>query len=166
MSLENMLIAEEKVKQDLMAKFGLAEDKFLIQRSRRITVDIPTQMFDSVFAYATHELGFVILCTITGLDGDATMEFIYHIARENGIILNIRIHISKDSLVLKTISGQFPAADIYERELADLLGVKVEGLKKGSRYPLPDGWPEGNYPLRKDWKKEMLDKKEAGHGTA
>jgi Ni,Fe-hydrogenase III component G len=28
----------------------------------------------------------------------------------------------------------------------------VTGLPEGSRYPLPDNWPEGQYPLRKDWK--------------
>ena len=47
---------------------------------------------------------------------------------------------------------RFPAAEIYERELIDLLGAKVAGLPEGKRYPLPDDWPAGEYPLRKDWK--------------
>jgi Ni,Fe-hydrogenase III component G len=34
----------------------------------------------------------------------------------------------------------------------DLLGIKVNGLASGHRYPLPDNWPKGEYPLRKDWK--------------
>ena len=37
-----------------------------------------------------------------------------------------------------------------------MFGIKVEGLPEGERYPLPDGWPEGQYPLRKDWNKDML----------
>ena len=41
---------------------------------------------------------------------------------------------------------------IYERELVDLLGARVEGLVPGVRYPLPEGWPEGDHPLLKDWK--------------
>ena len=52
------------------------------------------------------------------------------------------------------MSDRFPAAHIYERELVDLLGAKVEGLPPGNRYPLPDDWPEVQYPLRKDWKQE------------
>jgi len=54
--------------------------------------------------------------------------------------------------VIKTITDIFPPADIYERELEDLLGAKVDGLGDGKRYPLPDDWPKGEYPLRKDWK--------------
>jgi Ni,Fe-hydrogenase III component G len=34
----------------------------------------------------------------------------------------------------------------------DLLGAQVEGLPAGRRYPLPEDWPQGEYPLRKDWK--------------
>ena len=36
----------------------------------------------------------------------------------------------------------------------DLLGFQVQGLTEGSRYPLPDVWPAGQYPLRKDWSAE------------
>ncbi len=63
--------------------------------------------------------------------------------------------------MLKTITDYFSSAEIYERELVDLLGVRVEGLKEGKRYPLPDDWPAGQYPLRKDWKVEMLKQKES-----
>jgi len=37
------------------------------------------------------------------------------------------------------------------------LGVRIQGVADGNRYPLPDGWPEGQYPLRKDWTQEMLE---------
>ena len=33
-----------------------------------------------------------------------------------------------------------------------MFGVKVEGLPAGRHYPLPEDWPQGEYPLRKDWK--------------
>ena len=53
---------------------------------------------------------------------------------------------------LPTITGVFPGAEPYERELADLLGITIDGLAPGRRYPLPDDFPAGQYPLRKDWK--------------
>jgi Ni,Fe-hydrogenase III component G len=34
----------------------------------------------------------------------------------------------------------------------DLLGIEFEGLSAGNRYPLPDDWPAGDHPLRKNWK--------------
>ena len=58
------------------------------------------------------------------------------------------------------MTGKFSNAEYYEKELVDLLGFRVEGLPPGPRYPLPDDWPEGQYPLRKEWKPEMLDRKE------
>ena len=60
--------------------------------------------------------------------------------------------VPKDEPVLQTVTGYFPAAELYEREMVDLLGMQVQGLPPGTRYPLPDGWPAGQYPLRKDWK--------------
>ncbi|MDD5679724.1 MAG: NADH-quinone oxidoreductase subunit C, partial [Candidatus Omnitrophica bacterium] len=60
--------------------------------------------------------------------------------------------IPRENPAVKTVTEYFHAADAYERELTDLLGIKVEGLPPGHRYPLPDNWPAGQYPLRKDWK--------------
>ena len=68
------------------------------------------------------------------------------------MILNLRVHISRKEPIVKTITGYFPCGDIYERELEDLLGVKVVGLAAGNRYPLADDWPTDEFPLRKDWK--------------
>lgn len=143
---------EESLKDSLLQKFGFPLDKVRIQRDRRILLDAEANNFKAVLEYCINELGFSILCTITGMDETDKMSFIYHMAREDGIMLNIRISIPKDKLVLKTITDKFPSADAYERELVDLLGIKVEGLAEGKRYPLPDDWPAGEYPLRKDWK--------------
>jgi Ni,Fe-hydrogenase III component G len=71
--------------------------------------------------------------------------------------LNLTVAVPKENPVLQTVMGYFPPAETYERELIDLLGMKVEGLPPGSRYPLPEGWPEGQYPLRKDWNVKMLE---------
>ena len=35
--------------------------------------------------------------------------------------------------------------------------MQVQGLPPGNRYPLPDDWPQGQYPLRKDWNVSMLE---------
>jgi len=147
-----MLAEEEKIKQQLAERFGLSTEKITIQRERRIWADVPADEFINIFLYAADKMGFVILTTITGLDEGPTLGAIYHLARESGIMLNLHASVPKEKPVIKTVSARFPAADAYEREMVDLLGMQVEGLPPGNRYPLPDGWPEGQYPLRKDWK--------------
>jgi membrane-bound hydrogenase subunit beta len=153
-----VLVEEEKIKQQLAERFGLPADKITVQRERRLWTDVSSANFGEIFDYAVDKLGFVILLTITGFDEGPTLGATYHLARESGIILNLHVSVPKDKPVLNTISARFPAADAYEREMIDLLGMQVEGLPPGNRYPLPDGWPEGQYPLRKDWKSDTLGK--------
>jgi NADH-quinone oxidoreductase subunit D len=43
-----------------------------------------------------------------------------------------------------------PGASFHEREVADLFGVTFEGHPNPGRLVLPDDWPSGLYPLRKD----------------
>jgi membrane-bound hydrogenase subunit beta len=152
---------EDNIKSQLIEKFRFLGDKITVKRARRIFAEIPLANFSEVFDYTVKQLNFPILTTITGLDEGESLGFIYHLARESGIVLNLHTTAPKDKPVIKTVTGYFPAADAYERELVDLLGAQVEGLPAGNRYPLPDGWPAGQFPLRKDWNVEMLDKKEA-----
>jgi membrane-bound hydrogenase subunit beta len=158
-------MAIEDIKQALISRFNLPESAIQRPRLKRIFLDLDQEKFPEVLEFAVKDLKFAILLTITGLDEQERFGVIYHLAQESGAILNIKTSIPRDNPILKTITPVFVNADIYERELMDLFGIKVEGLPPGNRYPLPDNWPENQYPLRKDWKKESLDiPKESGGG--
>jgi membrane-bound hydrogenase subunit beta len=152
----------EGVGASLLATFPFLEGKITIQRERRIWVAVDLERFRAVFDHAVDAMGFTIMCIITGLDEGEELGFIYHIANESGTILCLHTRAPKGEPVIHTVSDRFPAAHIYERELVDLLGARVEGLPPGNRYPLPDDWPEGQYPLRKDWKQESSGLDEEG----
>jgi Ni,Fe-hydrogenase III component G len=68
--------------------------------------------------------------------------------------MNVEINAPRSNPVIQSVTKIFPSADLYERELVDLLGLKIEGLAEGFRYPLTDDWPKDQYPLRKDWKQD------------
>jgi len=143
---------EEAIKEKLINKFSYLDGKVNVQRVRRIFTEVDYVNFLDVFVYLKENLGFGHLCTITGLDEAEKMSLIYHLADTAGIIVNLRTSVLKENPKVKTVSNYFPGAQIYERELIDLLGFKVEGLPEGSRYPLTDDWPKDQFPLRKDWK--------------
>jgi len=143
---------EETIKNNLINKFSYLNEKTRIQRERRIYTETNFNDFPEVFDYIVKELKFPILSAITGMDEQDKISFIYHLAQENGIVINLKTSVPRENPRINTITKYFASAEIYEREMIDLLGVKVEGLGKGNRYPLPDDWPEGQYPLRKDWK--------------
>jgi membrane-bound hydrogenase subunit beta len=152
---------EEALKTELEAKFSYLKDKVKITRQKRLFSDyLPQEEFKSVFDYAVKNLQFVHLCTITGLDEIEFFGFVYHLARQDGIVFNLKSSVAKDNPVIETITGYFPGGAIYEHELEDLLGVKVQGLPEGNKYPLPEGWPEGQHPLRKDWNPDVLKQEE------
>lgn len=147
-----MDINEKKIQTELVTKFDYLRDKVRVQRNKRIFVDVPYEHFNSVLDFCMHSLGLTFLCTISGLDEGTNLSFMYHLTRIDGIVLSLKISIAKENAVIKSVIDRFRGAEIYERELMDLLGVKVEGLPEGKRYPLPDDWPKDQYPLRKDWK--------------
>jgi membrane-bound hydrogenase subunit beta len=149
---------EENIRKELATKFPFMAEKIVVKRERRIFADVPADRFREVLSHAVSAMGFGHICTITGLDEGENFAFIYHVARQDGTILNLKLAVPKAKPVIKTISDIFPGGMMYERELVDMFGVQVEGLPPGKRYPLPDNWPAGQYPLRKDWTPEMLDK--------
>ncbi|MDD5730585.1 MAG: NADH-quinone oxidoreductase subunit C [Candidatus Omnitrophica bacterium] len=151
---------EENIRQELIKEFNYAPEQVRVQRQRRIFADAAAGNFLSVLEFAVKKLQFVILCALTGLDEGENLGFIYHLAREDGIVLSIKIVVPKNNPVIKTITSYFPSAMIYEKEVIDLLGAKVEGVPDGPRYPLPDSWPVDQFPLRKDWNPDSLNKKE------
>jgi membrane-bound hydrogenase subunit beta len=153
---------EENIGSELAGRFPYLEGKIRVQRARRIWVDAPADKFDEVFKCLTAQMAFGMVCAVTGQDEGGSFSFIYHLAKEDGTVLNLKTSISKANPKWKSIGAMFPGAIIYEREIADLFGVEIEGLPPGPRYPLPDGWPAGQYPLRKDWQGANALPKEGG----
>ncbi len=143
---------EDSIKEGFENRFDFLKSAVKIVRPRRLSIEVPYNKFDEVFRFAVIDQAFVMLCTITGLDEGERLGFIYHLSQEAGIVMNLKTSVSKIDPVIKTVTDIFSVAEIYEREMADLLGVRVDGLLPGNRYPLTDDWPLDEHPLRKDWK--------------
>jgi Ni,Fe-hydrogenase III component G len=148
----NNMDTENNIQRKLIAKFNYLDGKIKIPRVRRISAEVSQDKFFEVFDFLVKDLQFTHLCAITGLDEGQFLSFIYHITTENGIVINLKISVPKENPVIKTVMPYFPCAEVYERELIDLLGAVVDSLPPGNRYPLPDTWPRDEFPLRKDWK--------------
>jgi Ni,Fe-hydrogenase III large subunit/Ni,Fe-hydrogenase III component G len=68
---------------------------------------------------------------------------------EKGLDVIVKVS-SPGGGAFKSISDVIPAAEWCELEARDLLGLHIEGHEKKPRFILPEDWPEGVYPLRKD----------------
>ncbi|MBN3033175.1 MAG: NADH-quinone oxidoreductase subunit C [Candidatus Saganbacteria bacterium] len=149
---------EEEIKRKLEQKFPALAGAVRVQRARRLWLEVPLDQFAGVFDYAVKEAGFTILGTISGVDDGADLGLLYHLDRPDGVVLNLKTRTAKDGGVMQSVTPYFPAAAIYEREIIDLLGGRFTGLPEGLSYPLPDDWPKGQCPLRKDWDPSVLER--------
>jgi len=118
---------------------------------RRIFVNVVPQDLVEAVKVLRDELGFAYLATISGLDIGENFEILYHFGNSS-TQLNVRTRVPKAAPHVPSICAVIPGAILYERELQDMFGLVVDNIPDPRPLVLPDDWPAGNYPLRKDWK--------------
>jgi len=70
---------------------------------------------------------------------------------EDHILCSIMTTVPEADPTVPSITPVVPAASWAEREFRDLVGIEPVGHTHPKRLILPDGWPEGVHPLRKDF---------------
>lgn len=150
---------EQQVAELILERFPVLEGRVHVQRRQRVILDpLVRRDFEKVFNFLTSEGGFNTFHLVIGVDDGDDLGFIYTLSNDDKVILLLKQKAPKARPQIKSVCSRFPNALWHERELVDLFGAVVEELPPGPTYPLPDGWPEGNYPLRKEWKVEYFDR--------
>ena len=117
---------------------------------RRIFLTVARENLVAATALLKDHLDCWYLATISGVDKGEAYEIVYHYGDTSGTI-NVRTQVPKSDPRLPSTCAVIPGAILYERELQDMFGLVVEGLPDPRPLVMPDGWPAGNFPLRKDW---------------
>jgi len=94
------------------------------------------------------------LATMVGLDltplgEDYALEYVYSLPAFDEFI-RLRADIPRDDPEYPSVTPLLPAAQWYEREAKDLLGIIPVGHPDPRRLVLHDAWPRGYHPLRKE----------------
>ena len=138
--------------QKISERFGdrvLSADR---KSARRLYVDISPKDIVDIVRYLFKELGlrFNIASAVDEFDG---IEILYHFALDAaGIVLTIRAILNdKTEPHIDTITTITKSAWWIEREIHELFGVHFNGNADLRPLLLPDDWPQGVYPLRKDF---------------
>ncbi|MBN2303971.1 MAG: NADH-quinone oxidoreductase subunit C [Anaerolineae bacterium] len=111
----------------------------------------PDDLLAAVTALRDAHWGY--LSTITGVDlgvEAGEFELLYHFCA-GAAILTLRVRIPRDQPVVTSIYSVIPSVSFYERELIEMFGITIEGTPNTDRLFLPDDWPQGVYPMRKDF---------------
>ena len=120
-------------------------------REGRVMVNLPPGGLIDVLGFL-HDQGVTHVSTISVVDRieEKLFEVLYHFSWANNEI-TVRTEISRENPVIPTVTPVFPGALTYEREIQDLFGIRVSEIPDPRRIVLPDDWPQGVYPLRKDY---------------
>lgn len=120
-----------------------SEDSLLIK---------PESLLDlASFLKTAAEFNFDYLTTITAVDYGDCFEVVYiltSLEHNHSLKLKTRCHDQKNPS-LPSVFSLWRAADLQEREIFDLFGIKFEGHPNLKRIVLWEGFP--GHPLRKDW---------------
>jgi NADH-quinone oxidoreductase subunit C len=109
----------------------------------------PDQIVETV-RRCRDELGYIRWIDLTAVDEPEVeprfelQYMLYSMAEHRWV----RLKTQTDDAV-PTITGVFPGANWYERELFDLFGIKFDGHPNLTRMMMPDEWQ--GHPLRRDY---------------
>jgi NADH-quinone oxidoreductase subunit C len=96
-------------------------------------------------------LRFDFFCNLAGVDAVERFEVVYSLASTTkGLRLDFKVLLPHDRPEVESVQAVWPAANWYEREIWELLGINVLNHDNLTRFLLPDDWNQG-HPLRKDW---------------
>ena len=97
--------------------------------------------------------------TASGVDDFNTLEILYHFSYDpSGITISLRAILQdKNDPHIDTITNITKSAWWIERELHELFGIEFNGNSDLRPLLLPDDWPKGVYPLRKDFQPPKRD---------
>jgi Ni,Fe-hydrogenase III component G len=121
-----------------------------------VKVNSLQELVPIVVALRVKRLGYLsaIVCLDLGPDANE-MEVLYHFCPGDAIIA-LRVRVPRDGAALPSLCEVVPGAEVFERELHEMFGIEMTGLHTPDRLYLPDDWPEGVYPMRKDFDPKVL----------
>ncbi len=143
MSIETVLHAMQE-------KFG---DEVLAyqQKSRRLYIDIAAKVIKDASLLMINEFK-ARFQIATGVDTEAGFEVMYHWALDDDdFVVTIRVVLEHAAPQVDSIALVCPAAEWIEREMWELLGIEFTGHPDMRHLLLADEWPEGKYPMRRDY---------------
>lgn len=146
-------MTREDVMARIEAELGDRIIELNVRSSRRAFVHVGPRDVLDIARLMFETLGARLL-TATGVDTPTAMELLYHWALDGlGFVITVRIHLHREHPEIDSIAAICPAAEWIEREIWELLGVQFRNHPDPRHLLLGDDWPEGKYPLRRDYER-------------
>ncbi len=157
----------EKIKERFEADIKLQQKAHGVKKIKEETifVRIKREDFRKFVEFLFDIEKYPHFSVISATDLGEEIELLYHFSVGYGEfngekMISLGVKLPKKDLKIESITDLIPGALISEREIHEMVGVDFIGLKDTRHFFLPENWPEGKYPWRRDetFPKEMLNK--------
>ncbi len=118
-------------------------------------IDIKLEGFRRAILHLNHLQESPHFSVIAPVDRGDTVDLLYHFSlfygqHHKAIALVIRVSLPKTDLTIPTITDIIPGVIFSEREVQEMMGVTVTGIPDKRRLFIPEDFPQGIYPWRRD----------------
>lgn len=137
----------------LKEKFGSQILRADFPNDRRLYVYVEPAALKAICRYVFRDLDARYVISVGADDRPYSGNFmVYHdfAFDKDKILFSIIVQLPADNPKVDSISDIVPGANWAEREIRDMFGIEPVGHPYPKRLILPDGWPDGLHPLRKD----------------
>ena len=122
--------------------------------ARRLYVEVAPSSVREVSRILFRDLG-ARLQIATGVDTPDAFEILYHWAFDRSdCVASVRTRLERDEPEIESIADICKGAEWIEREMWELLGIRFRHHPDLRHLLLADDWPEGEYPLRRDYRRK------------
>ena len=147
----------KEIVRDIKEKFGEKIKRFYDKSAKRIYIDVDKKDIVDFAGFVFKDLG-ARFNTATAADHPDDMEIMYHFNFDRfGLVVTLRTYIPKKKCEIESLVPLMNGAGWIEREIHELFGVEFKNHPNMKPLLLPDDWPKGKYPLRKEYKLSSTD---------
>ena len=145
-------MSDGKALSNIKEKFGKVLTDVYEHNDRRVYITVDKKDVPAVCRFIYEDQGGRLVIA-SGIDTRSGIEILYHfmLTKEYQLI-TVKTTVKKPSPEIESIGVFLPAANWIEREMYDILGVTFKNHPDPRRILMADDWPEGVYPLRRDFK--------------
>jgi len=122
------------------------------------TYTIAASDLREIAKFCRDEFSFDYLLDITSIDNlseEPRFELVYNLySMLHGVHLRLKLKVSEEIGAVDTVSDIWPTANWHEREIYDMMGIRLNGHPDLRRILMWEGYPF--FPLRKDFPLEGL----------
>ncbi len=145
-------MSQGKALLSIKEKFGSVLIDVYEHNDRKVYIIVDKKVIPDVCKFMFKDLG-GRLAIVTSIDTRSGIELLYHFMfPEDHQMITVKTKVNKPSPEIETIANIMHSGNWIEREIFDILGVKFTNHPDPRRILMADDWPEGVYPLRRDFK--------------